>query len=140
MKVQRKQAKPYNGEPLPWRMAEHMRTHPEFELPVLLANWPICEAVQWQGHGKEGKTVEETALLRKVRPIADGHAHAHLLRARGVDPDTHGHITDSSGHKLLVRPGGVLIDYPRSSRAGFEMGGITYHDDPDVLRVYDVKL
>jgi len=129
MKVRRKQAKAYNGEPMPWRMAEHMRANPGFKLPTSPAVFPICEAAQWPGHDIPGNTKEETALLRKVQKIPHDHPHAHGLRARGIEPSTRGHLVNSAGHLVIVEPGELVVNYP---------DGLVHHAVQNLPKQYDV--
>lgn len=119
MKVRRKPAKPWNGEPLPRKLAIAIAQGKASIPPPSQAIWPEVEATKWLKHGDHPK----------VRPIPEDHFHAKQLKDEGKDHTTHGHTENMAGHLCLVAPGHWIMDYP---------DGLIHHGVEDIFNHYDI--
>lgn len=107
-----------------------MEQHPEFELKKSAAVFPICELVQWVGHGITPPTDDEAHVYNHVKklPKDENHPHVREARAKGHHPDHCGHCVNQAGLSRLVEPGEHLAMYP---------AGLIHHKLKDVSRHYE---
>jgi hypothetical protein len=120
MKVQRKGAQPYNGEPIPYKLAIAI-SEGRAKLPIpSKAIFPIVECTRWMKHGDHSK----------INRIPKDHFHHTKLVSEGKDPSLHGHCKNMVGHLSIVSPGEHILDYP---------DGLIHHPYQDISQWYEIK-